>query len=85
MVLSMPIDQFLTNKKEEETYKQITKLTINRINCNYTCMVKSFMIFVNEKEINVSKSSCLKSFQQVNSVSEFLARQLPIANVSTPD
>lgn len=42
------------------------------------------MIFVNEKEVNISKSNVLKAFHQVNTVKKFLDMGLPIKKYTTP-
>lgn len=42
------------------------------------------MIFVNEREVNVSKSQVLKAFHQVNSVKAFLNLGLPIKRYTLP-
>lgn len=62
MVLQLPVENYITDKNEEETYKQITSLTLNRLNIHYTCLTKAFVLFVNEKEINCAKSNALKLF-----------------------
>lgn len=62
MVLQLPIDRYVHDKNEVETFKQITSLTINRLNIHYTCLCKSFVLFINDKEINCAKSNALKLF-----------------------
>lgn len=84
MLLYLPVDNYVTDKKEEETYKLITRLTICRLNTHFTCFCKSFVLFVNEREVNPSKSHILKLFSGVNSVSKFLELNLPIASVHAP-
>mgnify|MGYP007096426223 FL=1 len=59
-------------------------LTIDKSLKSYTAFCKSFMIFVNEKEVNISKSNVLKAFHQVNSVKSFLDMGLPIKKYTTP-
>ena len=59
-VLQLSIEQYLTEKEEEETYKQITSISVVRLNTHYTCLTSAFAIFVSEKEINVTKSNALK-------------------------
>ena len=58
----MPIEQFVLDKNEIESYKQLKVLTIDKSLKSYTAFCKSFMIFVNEKEVNISKSNVLKAF-----------------------
>lgn len=84
MVLFLPVEQFVQDKTEVETYKQITELTINNMNLHYTCLCKAFAVFANEKEINCSKSNVLKAFQGINSVASFLKLGLPIKKVTSP-
>jgi len=62
MVLQLPIETHIHDKTEDETFKQITSLTINRLNVHYTCLCKAFVLFVNEKEINCAKSNALMMF-----------------------
>jgi hypothetical protein len=80
----MPIEQFIIDKHEIESYKQLKVLTIDKSLKSYTAFCKSFMIFVNEKEVNISKSNMLKAFHQVNSVKSFLDMGLPIKKYTTP-
>lgn len=42
------------------------------------------MIFVNDKEVNLSKSLVLKAFHQVNSIKSFLDLGLPIKQYTKP-
>ena len=58
----LPIEQFIIDKQEIESYKQLKVLTIDKSLKTYTAFCKSFMIFVNEKEVNISKSNVLKAF-----------------------
>jgi len=87
----MPIEQFVVDKQEIESYKQLKVLTIDKSLKSYTAFCKSFMIFINEKEVNVGKSQVLKAFHQINSVKAFLNLGLPIKkytisnNVSSSD
>ena len=74
----MPIEQFVVDKQEIESYKQLKVLTIDKSLKSYTAFCKSFMIFINEKEVNVGKSQVLKAFHQINSVKAFLNLGLPI-------
>ena len=62
MVFQMPIEPQLTDAKEQESFKQITDMTINATNQGYTSLCQSFVMFVNEKEIKCTKSSTLKAF-----------------------
>lgn len=61
-VLQLPIEPYVTNKKEVETYKQLTTVSVVRLNTHYTCLTKAFAVFVSDKEINCSKSNVLKYF-----------------------
>ena len=87
----MPIEQFVVDKQEIESYKQLKVLTIDKSLKSYTAFCKSFMLFINEKEVNVGKSQVLKAFHQINSVKAFLNLGLPIKkytmsnNVSSSD
>lgn len=90
-MIQMPIEQFVVDKQEIESYKQLKVLTIDKSLKSYTAFCKSFMIFINEKEVNVGKSQVLKAFHQINSVKAFLNLGLPIKkytmsnNVSSSD
>ena len=51
MVMNMPIDNFILNEKEMETYKQITRIEIDYQSIYTQNNCRTFMIFVSEKEI----------------------------------
>ena len=59
-------------------------MTIDKRLKNYTCFCKTFAIFVNEKEINLKKSSMLKAFTSINSIKSFLQMGLPIKKWTRP-
>ena len=57
--VELPLEQFLTNKDEVETFKQLTSISIeNQVN-GCTCPCNVFMTFINHKEINCKKSKVL--------------------------
>ena len=84
MIIQMPIEQFILDKQEIESYKQLRTLTIDKSLKSYTAFCKTFMIFTNEKEVNISKSQVLKAFHQINSIKAFLDMGLPIKKYTTP-
>lgn len=84
MVLHLPVEQFLTDKGESETYKQVTSLIIKNVNINYTCPCKAFVVFASEQEVNCAKSSTLRPFQGVSSIEHFLQLGLPIKRTTKP-
>ena len=47
----MPIEQFIQDKNEIESYKQLKVLTIDKSLKSYTAFCKSFMLFINDKEV----------------------------------
>ena len=59
-------------------------MTIDKWLKNYTCFCKTFAIFINEKEINLKKSSMLKAFTSINSIKSFLSMGLPIKKWTRP-
>jgi plastocyanin domain-containing protein len=64
----------------------LDNLVFHNMGSGYTCFVSSFMIFTSDKEVKLSKSVVLKSFANVNSISEFKDLNLPIINEeSSPD
>lgn len=75
----------MVNQNEEESFKQLDILKIDKSMSGYTCFCKSFMIFANEREVNVSKSLVLKTFHGINSVEAFLDLGLPIVKYTKPD
>ena len=81
----MPIEPFILDTQEKESYKQITHLTINKLETDYTSFCKVFVLFVSEKEINCGKSNVLRAFQGIASVYQFLDLGLPIKKVTTPN
>lgn len=84
-VLQMPIEQFVLDKEEQESFKQIKILTIDKRIMNYTAFCKTFMLFTNEKEVSIQSSQVLKAFHMVNSVKAFLALGLPLKKSTQPD
>ena len=58
------------------------EVTINRINVHYSCLTKAFAMFVNDKEMNASKSNIIKKFSGISSLSDFVKLGLPIRNIS---
>jgi hypothetical protein len=48
MVLDIPIDSFLLDKEENETFKQLTGIKIDQRITHYTCLCNYFMIFVSD-------------------------------------
>lgn len=82
MVLHMPIDSYIEDQKEKETYKLLNKLSIVLVNNHCLNVIKTFMIFVSEKEINCSKSSVLNKFCSAKSLKDFLSMKLPIKQIS---
>ena len=81
----MKIDDFIVDQNEIETFKQVTRLTIDKRVKGYTCFCKAFCLFVSEKEIYVDKSPVIKAFNQISSVKEFIDMGLPIKRASLPD
>jgi hypothetical protein len=51
MVMNMPIDNFVTDENEIESYKQITRIEVDYQSIYTQNNCKTFMIFVSEKEI----------------------------------
>lgn len=62
MVLHMPVENYIEDDKEKETFKLINRISIILLNNHCINVIKTFMIFVNEKEINCSKSQVLSKF-----------------------
>lgn len=67
----IPFQQFIADKSEEETYKQISELVIHNMGWGYTCFVSAFAVFVSEREINTASSGVLKAFSSINSLDAF--------------
>jgi len=78
LVIQLPIEDFISDKGETESFKQLSVLTIDKRLTNYTAFCKVFMIFANEKKVNIQKSQVLKAFHMVNSVKKFLDLKLPL-------
>ena len=62
MIIQLPIEECVVDKKEAESYKQITQLTINRLTTHYSSFCKSLVVCVSEKEIKCNSSQVLKVF-----------------------
>ena len=82
MVLHMPVDSYIEDHKEPETYKLINRMSIVLINNHCLNVIKTFMLFVSEKEINCSKSSVLNKFCGAKSLKDFVNMKLPIKQIS---
>ena len=80
-IISVPYENYLADKQEEETMKQLGSLVIHNMPTGYTCFVQSFAIFVSEKEIKISKSLVVKAFEGINTEQAFLDLHLPIKQV----
>lgn len=50
--MRVPIQKYLNDKFELETYKQLTKIRLNKNPDAYTCFCSHYMIFVSDKWIN---------------------------------
>ena len=58
-IIEIPLEQFLLDKQESESYKQLNSLQILKGNNDmygYTSICTCFMIFVNEKLVKINKS-----------------------------
>jgi len=53
LVITLPLEEFIKDKSETESFKQLNVLTINKTIKNYTAFCKAFMIFSNEKEVSI--------------------------------
>lgn len=84
MVIELPIDKFIQDKNEIESFKQIKKLSINMSNNGCTCFCKVFMLFVSYSEIKCDNSKVLQSFAGINSINKFLEMGLPLLQTTTP-
>ena len=85
MVMKIPIENYILNSDEQETYKQLTKVVVNKENVSYTCFCKCYMLFVSDKEVDCLKSPVLKAFAGVNSIQKFLDLGLPLLQYSQPN
>ena len=57
--IRLPIESQLTDPMEEETFKMISQMTIDKHTTGYTCFVHTYAIFVSDKEIDCEKSNTL--------------------------
>lgn len=53
LVIHLPQEDFIKDKSESESFKQLNVLTINKTIKNYTAFCKAFMVFSNEKEVTI--------------------------------
>lgn len=79
----LPYEEWLSDREEKPTYKQLTQLDIHNIGWGYTCLVKSFMIFISEKPIKLKKSPVLNFFNSISEIAQFEALGLPIEKKSS--
>lgn len=84
MVMNMPIDNFVQDENEVETYKQITRIEIDYQSIYTQNNCRTFMIFVSEKEIQINKSQVVKFFNQMDSLEKIQNLKIPIAKITTP-
>lgn len=70
--MRIPIENYISDDTEKETYKQLTKIDINKENQSYTCFCKCYMLFISDREIDCAKSQVLRAFKGVNSVKKFV-------------
>ena len=81
-VLRVPFEQFIVDKSEEESYKQLGELVIHNMSWGYSCFVSGFVLFVSEREIKCAKSPVIKAFSSINTLQQFEDLKLPIKNVT---
>ena len=80
MHIEVPIEKFLVEKSEPETYKLLTAIKVDKKITHYTCLCNYMMIFVSDKEINCKNNNMLDAFTGINSLEKFKALKLPIAH-----
>lgn len=66
--VELPLEQFLTNKNEIESFKQLTSVKVDMQNNGCTCFCSVFMAFVCHREINCRKSKVLSAFAGINTL-----------------
>ena len=78
MEYKLPIDKFIIDPKESETFKLMRKMTINKLHTGYTCFCNVFMIFVSDREINCERSKVLQKFAGINNSQKLYDMNLPL-------
>ena len=79
LTVEYPIEKFVLNNKEEETFKLLRQLNVNMHNSGCTCFCKEFMLFVSDRYVDCEKSRVLQAFAGVNSVQKFMEMSLPLS------
>lgn len=52
MIIRVPVERFLRNKEQPESFKQLTGMKVDKRITHYTCICNYFMVFVSDKEID---------------------------------
>jgi len=81
MRIRIPYETMISKNAPPSTYKLLTSLTLFNLGSGYTCFIKTFMLFVSDREIKTHKSDTLKKFQSLLSVDQ-VKQNLPVVNIS---
>ena len=83
--IRLPIKQCLCQPDEQETFKMLTKMQIDKQCTGYTCFVHTYAVFVSDKEVDCENSNVLQAFAGVDSIQKFLNMKLDLVRYSHPD
>ena len=83
MVYKIPIEKHVVDKEEEESYKLMSSVRVDKRITHYTCLCNYFMIFVSDKEINCKKNPMLDAFKAINTIQKFKELDIPLTAYST--
>lgn len=78
--ICLPYEKFVKDTDEEESFKLIRHLTMHNMGSGYTCFVKSFCVFVSDREIKPAKSPVIKYFEDILTEADFKTKNIPVAN-----
>lgn len=78
--ICLPYEKHFRDVDEEDSFKLLGELVMHNMGSGYTCFVKSFCLFVSDREIKTSKSPVIKFFEDIITEDDFKMRNLPIKN-----
>lgn len=83
MNIKIPIERFLGDPSQPETFKQLTGVRVDKRITHYTCLCNYFMLFFSDREIDCKSSKMLAAFTGVNSIQKFRSLKVPVKTYST--
>jgi hypothetical protein len=54
--INVPYESFISDKDEEDTFKQLANLVVHNKGAGYTCFVSAFALFTSDNEVKIHNS-----------------------------